>query len=88
MNSQIDKLNNIVDQKQPVAGLSQSKVSDDGDAMTANPATAPSSGAAPAAPPAEAVKPKRVLHIVPHSHTDDLTSNKDYQKRLSQQSLA
>lgn len=31
------------------------------------------------------VKSKRVLHIVPHSHTDDLSSNKEIQKLLSQQ---
>lgn len=30
-------------------------------------------------------KNTRVLHIVPHSHTDDLTSNKDLQKKLSEQ---
>lgn len=30
------------------------------------------------------VKAKRVLHIVPHSHTDDLSSNKDLQKQLSE----
>lgn len=28
---------------------------------------------------------KRTLHIVPHSHVDDQTSRKDYQKKLSEQ---
>lgn len=65
------------------------------EAAAANPAAAnPAAGAEPqpsvdvASPSgskaAKLVKQKRVLHIVPHSHTDDIQSNKDLQKTLSE----